>query len=308
MKPFNTVAVFALSLGSLLFSACEQEKNIALIDSDYKLLSLHSGGNIEVPVISAHWNIAFVEDLATGEKFVDHQGAILSLDGFGEVQAANGWFALSRQNEQSFELILKENFDQGKERQFRIHIQSGTNQDDITIVQQTGSEYKLVKTAFVELEEQRLVYTTNEDCKSLVLTNNTDQEVWKPTGSVFEHVAYSSTFKSDDYGAFDWARGKEIEIVTPELIIDGMSYSRRDQHIYTNNTIETPYIKDITNGSKVLLPPFYSLRLSGEATYCDRAYNYTFTIENVSTGSRFNVIGTWTNRTVLSTNTIASDY
>ncbi|SFK47046.1 hypothetical protein [Proteiniphilum acetatigenes] len=283
--------------------SCNKNDNIELISPLYKDLNLSGRGNLEIPVLTDNWHIESVLYVPSNEVMLDKEGNPLTL-GDGTIEAANGWLALKRSEDNKLIVTLKENFDVSNERKFAIYINDGSHRDYVSIVQQAGAEYELVKSEYEEIETEREIYVSDEGCSSITFTNNTSEAVWEPTGYIFEDVVESSSFESDVYGAFDWTQGKNIEISMPELLIDNKIYWT-DRCLYREGPTTTPYIKDIPGGSKILVQPYSTLKLRGEVTYCKRVYNCTFTIENTSSGTRFETSGVWTHITPIATHTIS---
>lgn len=302
----SLIKILLLSQCILCWVSCSKNEDIALIDPSYKTLEVSCGHNFEVPVLTTNWIIESVQEMPSGKNILDKNHNPLALDGNGKVEASNGWLALTRDNENGFIINLKENFDKSKERKFVICINEAGKQDYMTVIQKAGTEYKLVKSEYKEIEEQREIYTSDEECSDLTLTNNSSKAVWEPCGYIFKNVVNSSEFESDDYGAFDWASEQEVEIRTPELILEGFSWGTFICN-YKKGVTTIPYIKDIPNGNKILVQPHSRIYLKGEITYCKRIFNYTFTIQNEGTGSRFDVSGICTQIMPISSNTISYD-
>lgn len=301
MNHLKTITTLLILLGFQFFSSCNNGYESFI--TSYKEVSISSGGTIEIPISADLWTIEYVEEVASRKKIVDKNGEIMTLKGLGEIDATNNWLSLSRQNNHSFEIHIKEHFDNLNKREFKVYISNGHNLDHITITQLAGAEYKLVKSNFTEKEELRKVYTSNEECEKVTLSNNTNLGIWEPIAPVYKNVKYRSTFQSNDYGAFEWTLGENIDIVTPALKIDHITYIPRNLYKYTDKPFLIPY----TNGSTILLNPHNTMVLSGEVTYCERTYDYVFTIQNVNSGTHFEITGTWNNKTVISTNTTSSD-
>lgn len=285
--------------------SCDKNDDIELIDSSYKTLKISCGDDFEIPVLTNIWSIEFVQDVPSGGKMLDKDGNLLTLNGNEIVEASNGWLVLVRDKENEFTIRLKENFDKSNERKFIVCINAAGHRDYVTVIQQAG-EYELIKTVFKEIEEQREIYTSNEGCTNLTLMNGTSEEVWEPYEYIFENVVESSDFESDYYGAFNWMPEERVEIGVPELIIDNVIRWNKIC-TYKKGIITTPYIKDIQNGNKILLQPHSIVHLSGEITYCKRVCNYTLTVKNVKTGTRFEINGIWTQIVPISQMAIASD-
>lgn len=294
-----------VTLCLLCFTSCDDHDGIALIDSSYRTLEFSSGGDVEIPVLVDNWYIESVQYMPSGEVMLDKDNRPLTLSDNGVLEASNGWLVLTRDTMDKFIVSMKENFDPVQERVFKITINNNGNRDYITITQRGGSEYKLVDQVLAEIEEDREIYTSDEECTSITLHNDTSEEVWEPTDYVFENVMIYSHFESDDYGAFSWMFDEVVNINAPELIVDGENYGRAvGEYMYQEGEVRTPYINDIPNGSKLLMQPNSTTRLSGEVTYCKRVFNFTLTVENTVTGTRFEVNGVWTQVAPLSSNLI----
>lgn len=306
MKPIKLFGILILSICTFCCVCCDKNDRTELIDPSYKILEVSCGYDFEIPVLARNWNIEYVQEIPSGENILDKKNNPLFLDGKGKVEASNGWLALTRDKEDSFIINLKENFDKSNERKFTICINEAGNRDYITVIQKAGEEYKLVKSEYKELEEKREIYQSNKGCSTLVLNNNSSEAVWEPYEYIFMDVVYSSQFESDDYGAFNWIPKEGIVLSMPELIIDN---TIRWDYVctYKNGITTTPYIKDIPNGSKILMQPYSTTYLRGEITYCKRICNYTFTIQNTTTGSKFDINGIWTQIVPVSSNAISSD-
>lgn len=290
---------------ALFCSSCSKNDAVKLVDPLYKDLQLSCGSDFEIPMLTANWNIESVQYLPSGEVMPDKNGNPLALTGTGTIEAANGWLSIIRKGGDKFVLKLEENFDRSNERRFIICINEAGQRDYITVVQQAGPEYQLVKYEFNEIEEQRSIYVSDAECSPLILYNNTPEAVWKPTGFIFEKVVESSVFESDAYGAFEWMPAEGTDIHVPELIIDNIiCWNNRCAYKEGNTTI--PIIKDIPNGSKILVPPYETISLSGEITYCKRVCNYTLTIRNTGSGTQFKISGIWTQIVPVSRNTISA--
>lgn len=291
-------------LYTLFCCSCSKNDAVTLVDPLYKDLQLSCGADFEIPMLTANWNIESVQYLPSGETMPDKDGNPLALAGHGTAEAANGWLVLVRNSNDTFILNLKENFDKSNERKFIICINDAGRRDYITVVQQAAPSYELVKYEFTEINEQRNIYTSNAECTPVILNNNKAEAVWKPTGTIFEKVAERSDFESDSYGAFSWMPDGGIEIKVPELIIDN-NICWNNRCIYKKGTTTVPFIKDIPNGNKILVPPYETIYLSGEVTYCKRICNYTFTIRNTASGTQFTISGIWTQIIPISSNTIS---
>ena len=285
---FNWIRVLSL-VCMLGFISCDKSDNVELIAPLYKDLNLSGGGDLEIPVLADKWHIESVQYLPSNETMLDKEGNPLTLEGNGTVEAANGWLTLTHTEDNKLIIGLKENFDTSNERKLAIYINDGNHCDHVSIIQQAGTEYELVKSKYEEIEAERKIYVSDKGCSHITLSNNSSEAVWESTGYIFEDVVESSTFESDAYGAFDWMQGKDIKIDMPELIIDNKEYST-DRCVYKEGLTTTPYIKN----NKILIKPYSTLHIRGEITYCKRVYNYIFTIRNTKSGTQFEINGVWT--------------
>lgn len=299
--------IISILIASLFwFASCDKNEGVNLVTPGYKTVEISCGGDFEIPLLTFNWQIESVLDVSSDKNMIDKNGNQLTLNGIGKVEAANGWLVLSHHNNGRLNINLKENFNKSQERKFIICIKEDKQRDYITVVQQSGSEYKLVKTEYKEIEAERKIYVSDEYCTDITLNNPTSEEVWEPTGGVFKDVVETSLFESDDYGAFEWLSEEDSRVPTPELIIDN-AIAWNNRCYYTLGVTRTSYIKDIPGGSKVLMPPYSTYYLKGEITYCKRVCNYIFTIENVGTGTQFVINGIWTQIVPISSHIIGGD-
>ncbi len=283
------MVLLAVCLAGL--ASCNRSEDIELIDSSYKSLDISCGSDFEIPVLSSKWEIQSVRQLPSNEVVLDKEGNPLALATDGTMKASNGWLALTRNGYDKFTLSLKENFDNSAERRLVISVSDGSHCDDITIVQRAGTRYKIVKSTFQEIEERRKIYASNKGCFRVSLSNNTSEAAWEPCDYIFEDVIETSIFESNDYEAFGWAQ-EGVEISVPELIINN-AIRWNKYCTYKKGITTSPYIRNIFNGSKILISPYSTVHLEGEVTYCERMYNYTFTVQNEGSGTRFDINGTW---------------
>lgn len=293
-----------LFLFLLCHVSCNKSDESNFIDPFFRTLDISGGIVGEIPVLADNWYIESVQEMPSGIDMLDENNKPMMLSGNGTTNAANGWLSLMRENDKGFTINLRENFDKTTDRKFIICINAGGMRDYVRLIQHVGSEYELIKSEYEEWEEAREIYTTNEGCYELELSNNTSEAVWKPTGYIFKDVVETSIFESDDYGAFDWTLDTEIKLKTPDLIIDNQMYWSA-LTVYKKGIATIPFVKDIEKGSTILVQPYSYVSLKGEMTYCKRIYKYTFTIKNKDTGSVFQIEGRWTHITPVSSNTIA---
>ncbi len=273
----NWIYVVVLSALTLCVSISCDSDDVELVDTSHSSLEVSCGSDSEIPVMVDNWSIEYVKDAVSGQNMSDKDGNPLMLDGNGTVEASGGWLKLSRDGNEAFVISLKENFDRSRERKILLCINSEGQRDYVNVTQRAGTEYSLVKSEYEEMEDLRAIYTSDEDCTDIVLSNPSYEEVWMPTGGIFKDVVSTSIFESDDYGAFAWMPQEGVEVSIPDLIIDGAIWGAAGYHCtYKDGVAIVPYIEDIANGSKILMRPYSTLRLSGEITYCRRVCNYTF--------------------------------
>lgn len=304
MKPLLLIALSSLILCT---TSCEKNDHLDLINPEQKTLEIYCGADFDIELLTDYWNIESAIESPSGKVILDNGGNPIALYGGGSyIESSNGWLAFSRKSSNVLTIHLKENFDRSNIRRFTICVDSDGNKDYMTIIQRAGKGYKLVESRYLENFSGREIYTSTKGCSSLTLTNNTANPIWEPCGYIFQDVVSTSTFKSTDYGAFDWMHELGVDLFMPELLIDNKIWWNGVCR-YKEGTTTTPYIKDIANGNKLLMPPFTTTHLKGEITYCKRIYAYKYTIENISSGSRFNISGTWTHIEPISSNTISSN-
>ncbi len=302
----NTLAWGLLFLSALVWTSCAGDDRFSIVDPTVKTLETTCGGDVEIPVNSLSWQIESVKAMPEGRLLTDREGRPMALEGNGKVEASDGWLALSRDKADALTLHLKENFDRSAPRQFEICLNENGRRDYIRVIQKAAQAYRLVKTSYEELEEEREIYLSDRGCSSLILQNPGPEAVWRPCSGIFKDVVESSEFTSDEYGAFDWMGEEEAEIAAPDLLIDDAIYWNK-RVLYKEGLTAVPYIKDIEAGNKLLLRPYTTYYLTGQITYCKRRCRYTFTIENEDTGSRFDIHGYWTQIVPISSHTISSD-
>lgn len=292
-------------LSVLIIMSCEKSDEAELVSPEFSNIEVSCGQEFEIPVLTQNWIVERVQDLTSGEVVLDKKQSPITLEKYGEVEAANDWLILGRNKEDAFFVRLKENFNE-TDRRFTICINDQGKRDYITVTQTRGKNYTLVKKDVQEIEELREIYVSNDGCHRITLTNNTSEPVWLSCHEVFNDVVYSSQFQSDDFGAFDWISEEDAEIHMPELIIDNAI--RWDNSIlYKPGITTSPYLGDSPGSGEVLIEPYTVLYLKGEITYCKRVCKYTFTIKNESSGTRFDIRGVWTQIVPIVSHTIGSD-
>lgn len=306
MKPQRNLLLVAISFFAFCTLSCEKNDHLDLIKPEQKALEISCGADFDIQLLTDNWAIESASETPSGKVILDNANNPIALYGGGYIESSNGWLAFSRKNDNVFTIHLKENFDRSNIRRFTICVNSNGNKDYMTVTQRAGKGYKVVKTRYLENLSSRKIYTSTKGCSSLTLTNNTSKPIWEPSGYIFQDVVSSSTFESKDYGAFDWMPASGVELLMPELLIDNTIWWD-DVCVYKEGTTTTPYIKDIANGNKLLIPPFTTTYLKGEITYCKRLYDYRLTIENTASGSRFDISGSWTHVVPISSTTISSN-
>lgn len=289
---FGILFLFSCILGC---TSCDNENDPKLIDPSYKSIEISCGIDFEIPVLADNWTIESVEEVSSGIMLQDKNNNPLTLEGNGEVEAKNGWLALSRKDENGFTIKLKENFDPEQERKLRICINSNGENDYVTIIQKSGKAYKLVKTKFEEIQEERETYIQAIDSITRFNPSNEDMFVQIYDKDLFKNVIEFSEFESDDYGAFSWIPEEGIQIYGPELKLDDNRVWGWDNKItYMNGTVTRPHQSHAEGKISTTLKPNKSIKFIGKIKYYKRKCKYTFTIENSISRTQFEVSGIWT--------------
>ncbi|MDH5825627.1 hypothetical protein [Sphingobacterium faecium] len=276
-------------------SSCDKEDlgdGTELFNPDFKDIQLKSGfSNNAISINSTQWTVNYIKDAVSGEVLQDKDGKPLVLDAFGDVELPGGWLKLEKIEEDNLlNVSLKENFDT-QARKFLIGILADGTQDEISFTQSRGIGYKLVKKEIIEIPGSRKEYTSDEGCHTIKLTNHTAVAKNMETAGIFKDVNYLSEFSSDEYGAFDWVNSSDSLIFMGEILKDDIAYWSR-QVPYRSGQYLEPFVKTV-NMEQLLVAPYSSVHVSGEITYLTRECHYTFTIENLSSGYRFDISGTW---------------
>lgn len=295
---------FTAILLMMLVASCEKNEETELVNPDFKNIEIFSGQDLEIPVLVSEWKIESIKDLISGDIMLDKQLHPISLETNGTVEASNNWLTLERTNNDSFTICLKENFS-SVSRGFIVCINENGNKDYVTVIQSKG-RYKLLESEVCEIDNSREIYTTDEGCQRLTLTNVTNKPVWEPTNYIFEDIVYSSQFESDDWGAFDWMADEDMEVSMPRLIIDNSIYWG-NSCVYKRGVTTKPFVTNIPGGDKIQVLPNQTFYVHGEITYCKRVCDYVFTIENEISGTHFNIHGVWTQIVPICSRTILSD-
>lgn len=163
-----------------------------------------------------------------------------------------------------------------------------------------------MKKEIKEIPGSRKEYTTSEGMHAITLTNNSSTAKNMETSDVYKDVHYMSEFSSEDYGAFEWVKGQDSLISMGEFVREGATYWAEKVPYKKGQTLE-PYIKKAGRGESVLVKPYSSIKVRGEMVYLERECMYTFTVKNLSSGSRFDISGTWKQKIPVSPHTYLYD-
>ena len=288
-------------------TSCADDAAVNLVLPENKNLSLSCGGEFKIPLLTQNWIIESVKEMPSGNALVDKNDNPISLDGNETIEAYNGWFTISSKDKSSFTINLKENFDRSNPRNLAICINQDGERDYVHITQIAGETYELVESTFEEIKSEREIFKSTNGCCKTIFENNTSINQWFPSNNIFSSAVRSSDFQSDDYGAFKWMYENETEIIMPDLVVENLHPTWNKQCTYKEGITTEPYIKDILNGNKTLVPPYTKMYFTGEITYCKRVVNYTLTILNTSSKTKSNITGVWTQIIPISTTEIASD-
>ncbi len=203
----------------------------------------------------------------------------------------------------TFHFLLKQGL-----RGLMLFLLLSCEHENLPIVDNTGSEYQLIRSTFEEIAEKRRIYTSAEECQQLFLTNPSPVEKWESTERLFQNVTEKSVFESDDDSAFNWLPDAEMTVTVPDLIINDTIWAEATPYVYKKGSYTRPYYNEKrANKNKILMRPYAALSLTGEITYCTRVCNYIFTIENKGTGTRSDIRGTWTQTIPIARSTILSE-
>lgn len=302
---FFTAAVFL----SGIMTSCVKDDFDAdpdLVDPEVKERKLNTGFTDDVIDIKAEtWSIPYVKGGTTGELLKDSNGEPFKVEGNDSTVLDQGWLSMMRTTDNKLKMTLKENFSDSP-RHFIIGIISDNTKDEFAIIQSRGEAYELVDKKITEVPDSRKVYKSNEGCTTITFVNDTDKPKQVVTSEVFKDVKYSSEFKSQDYGAFEWIKGQDSLIFMDELLHEGSIYWTK-QVPYVSGTTYENYIKPDGSKEELTLRPFDTKVVSGEMTYIERTCNYTFTIRNKTSGNRFVVSGTWQQKVPIISHTILND-
>jgi hypothetical protein len=291
-------------------SSCKKDDSqvkTELFEPSYKDLQF-SGGFLDngIPIKAADWAVEYVKDAVSGEMLQDKAGKPMALDTFGSVELLTGWLKLEKkQADDVLSISLKENFS-ASPRKFLIGILADGKRDELSFTQIRGEAYEIVEKEIKEIPGSRKEYTTDEGLHAITLTNNSSTAKIIETSDVYKDVHYMSEFTSEDYGAFEWVKGQDPLISMNEVVREGATYWAEKVPYKKGQSLE-PYIRKAGRGESVLVQPYTSIKVRGEVTYLERECLYTFTVKNLTSGSRFDISGTWKQKIPLSPHTYFYD-
>lgn len=302
-------AIFIASL-IVSISSCKKDDSQAkteLFEPSYKDLEL-SGGFVDnsISIKAADWSVEYVKDAVSGAMLQDKAGKPMALNAWGSVELSTGWLKLEKkQAEDVLSISLKENFT-ASPRKFLIGILADGKRDELSFTQNRGEAYEIVKKEIIEVPGSRKEYTSDEGIHAITLSNNTATAKNMVTSVMFKDVHYMSEFSSDDYGAFDWVDAQDSLIFMDEVLREGaINWSGRVP--YKKGQSLEPYVKEGGSRESVLVQPYTSIKVRGEVVYLERECLYTFTVKNLSSGSTFDISGTWKQKIPLSPHTYLYD-
>jgi hypothetical protein len=291
-------------------SSCKKDESQAraeLFEPDYKNLQL-SGGFVDngITIKAADWSVEYVKDAISGEILQDKAGKPMALSALGSVELLMGWLKLEKkQADDLLSISLKENFS-ASPRKFLIGILADGKRDELSFTQIRGEAYEIVKKEVKEIPGSRKEYTTDEGLHAITLTNSSSTAKNMETSDVYKDVHYMSEFSSEDYGAFEWVTGQDSLIFMDEVVRKGATYWA-GKVPYKKGQFLEPYIKKGGSRESVLVQPYSSIKVRGEVVYLERECLYTFTVKNLSSGSRFDISGTWKQKIPVSPHTFLYD-
>ena len=269
-----------------------QPKN-ELFNSDFRDIQLNGGFiNNSIPIKADDWSVEYVKDAVSGEMLQDEAGEPMVLNSLGSVELLSGWLKLEKTEEKDLLTIsLKENFS-ANPRKFLIGILADGRRDELSFTQKRGEGYAIVKKEITEIPGSRKEYTTDEGIHSITLSNNSSIAKNMETTVIFKDVNYMSEFSSEDYGAFDWVNSKDTLIFMDEVLREDAAYWAGKVPYKEGQSLE-PYVKEGGSKEELLVQPYTNIKIRGEMLYLERECLYTFTVKNLSSGSTFEVSGTW---------------
>jgi len=208
-----------------LFTSCKKESlndNIDIIDPTLKNLVLSTGlTDNEISIKSNNWTIAYIKDATTKLPLpiIDDQG--LSLPHSAKIELQEGWLQLEKTANNTLSISLKENFTNNP-RNFIIGIATDNTVEEMHVVQSRGEQYEVIEKEIIEIEGSRKIYTSNEGCKYITLSNSSSEPKNMETTRVFDGVKYRSSFSSEDSDAFEWINKEQVLLFMDEVLVDGV--------------------------------------------------------------------------------------
>lgn len=279
----------------VLISSCtknEIQPPADLFDPQLKNLELNTGFTDNgIPIHAEAWSVEYVKDGISGETLATADGQAMVLEGYGSIELPNGLLKLEKKEKGNLlNITLKENLS-SEPRKFLIGILADGRQDELSFTQTRGEGYTIVEKDITEVPGSRKVYTSDEGCYTITLTNNSSTAKDMETTEIFKDVKYMSEFSSEDINAFDWVNDQDTLIFMDEVIIDDAIWWS-DQVYYKKGQSSKSYIEK-GNKEELLVQPYSSINVRGRMNYLERECLYSFTIENLSSGHRFEISGTW---------------
>lgn len=282
--------VWVLIIAVMGWTSCEKNNSGGLTDASLQDLEVNSGfRDYLIPVTGDGWKVEYVR-LSDGTVLADPDGNPMMLEGEGITEHAGGWIILERREPGDvLSVSLKENFQEAP-RVFLIGLADGGKRDVVKITQNRGLGYKIVGQKFREIEESLRYYTTDKDCKAITLTNPGREAENQSVDGVFSEVYFTSEFISEDEEAFDWMENDSSLVSMPELVRDDIVLWSGFVP-YRAEVTATPFASEGKSSQSLLVEPGTSIDVEGEMTYAERTLEYILTVENESSGYRFDISG-----------------
>ena len=295
LKYPKLLTICLISLFLISMSSCNKDDlqtKVQLFNPNYKDLQLNSGFTDDGIQIDAEvWSVEYVKDVISGEMLKDGTGKPFVLNTIGSAEIQDGWLKLEKQdNSNLLTISLKENFT-ANPRIFSIGILADGKRDEISFTQTRGEAYAIVKKEISEIPGSRKEYTSDKEIPSITLSNSSSTAINMETSGIFKDVFYESEFISEDYGAFAWLSSQDTLIFMDEVIRNGAAYWA-ERVPYKKGKSLVPYFESPSK-EELLVRPFTNINVRGEILYLERESVFTFTIKNLSSGSLFDISGTW---------------
>lgn len=289
----------------VLMSSCKKNDSLhqtELFSSDYKHLQLNSGFiNNGIAINAQDWSVEYVKDAISGKILYDKAGKPMTLKGLGSVELQTGWLKLEKkQVDNLLTVSLEENFS-ADPRKFLIGIVADGKRDELSFTQTRGEGYEIVKKEILEVPGTRKEYVSAEGTTAITLSNSSSTARHMETSAIFKDVHHTSTFSSENYGAFDWINPQDPFIAMDEIVKGGATYWAAKVPYKSGQSL-APYFK-MGSKEELLVRPYANVSVSGEVLYLERECLYTFTIKNLSSGNTFQISGIWKQKIPLSHST-----